>query len=189
MNALRIALAQINATVGDLSGNSKKILANIREAKSKGADLVIFPELALTGYPPEDLLHKPKFIDDELRAIRALARAVTGITAVVGFVDRDKNGKLYNAAALIKNGKIESIYHKILLPNYGVFDEKRYFAAGDKPAIFKLNGIQCGINICEDIWEKSGPASLEAHEGAEVLINISASPYHVGKGNIRHKML
>lgn len=190
MDMLRIAIAQINSTVGDLAGNSKKILYNISAAKnSQGADLVLFPELAITGYPPEDLLLKPKFIDDNLQSIRSIAKAASGIAAIVGFVDRDKEGRIYNAAAFIRNSKIESVYRKILLPNYGVFDEKRYFTPGDAGLIVKINGISCGVNICEDIWQKNGPASTEAREGAEVLINISASPYHVGKGRLRHRML
>lgn len=189
MKNLRIALAQINTTVGDLTGNRRKILSYIRNSSRQAADLVVFPELSTAGYPPEDLLLKPKFVSDNLKSLQEIAKSVTGIAAIVGFVDRDKKGKLYNAAALIENRKAVSVYRKMLLPNYGVFDEKRYFAQGDKPAIFRLKDTSFGINICEDIWEREGPASLEAHEGAEVLINISASPYHAGKGSIRQKML
>src|SRR3990172_1479416 len=139
MKTLRLALAQINPTVGDIEGNAKKIIGYIKEAKSYGADMVAFPELSLTGYPPEDLLLKPKFIDDNLDCLNALSGKIKGITAIVGFVDRDVD--IYNAAAIIHKGVVAQIYHKMYLPNYGVFDEQRYFQAGVEALNFVLNGV------------------------------------------------
>ena len=187
MRRLRIALAQINPTVGDLERNSQKILDYIGRAREAGATLVIFPELALTGYPPEDLLLKPRFIEENIRYIEKMSREVSDITAVVGFVDRKTD--LYNAAAIMHNGSVADIYHKMFLPNYGVFDEERYFQAGFTPLNIKLDDITIGIGICEDIWYPEGPARLQSLAGAEVIVNINASPFHMGKAHIREELL
>ncbi|MEK6531084.1 MAG: NAD+ synthase [Deltaproteobacteria bacterium] len=187
MNKLRIAMAQINLTVGDLAGNSKKIVSYARDAACLGADLVIFPELSTTGYPPEDLLLRPSFVEDNLKHINAIARKIKDIAAIVGFVDK-KTG-IYNAAALIKDGEIRDVYHKMYLPNYGVFDEQRYFQGGTTPLNFTLNNVTIGIGICEDIWYPEGPARLQSLAGASVICNINASPYHAGKLWIREEML
>ncbi len=185
---LRIAIAQINCTVGDLDGNSEKISRYIQRAKGSGVDIISFPELALTGYPPEDLLLKPKFIEDNLKKIKELSKSVNDIVAVVGFVDR-KGRDIYNAAAIIYNAKIYGIYHKMLLPNYGVFDEKRYFNPGDNPLVFKFGKFIFGVNICEDIWHKEGPTKQQALAGAELILNINASPYHAGKIKEREEII
>ena len=153
----RIAAAQINSTVGDLKGNCAKILEYIEKARAFGADIVAFPELAITGYPPEDLLLKTGFIDDNLKILHELTRQVKDIAVIVGFVDRQK-GRLFDAAALLHEGKIKGIYHKQLLPNYGVFDEKRYFSPGTGALVFELDGLVFGVSVCEDIWHKEGPA-------------------------------
>jgi len=177
---LRLALAQINCTVGDLAGNCNKMLAFVRQAEERGADIVSFPELSITGYPPEDLLHKPKFIADNLSALQDFAASIQKIPVIAGFVDRDKSG-IYNAAAVINSGKVIGVYRKMLLPNYGVFDEKRYFTAGRRPLVFKLGSVIFGVNICEDIWHKEGPVRSQAKIGAKLIFNINASPYHAGK--------
>jgi NAD+ synthase (glutamine-hydrolysing) len=183
----RIALAQINPTVGDLTGNEKKILSGIGQAKELGADLVAFPELAVPGYPPEDLLLKPSFVAANLESLHRISRAVTGITAIVGFVDREDD--LYNAAAVLHEGRIAAVYHKAYLPNYAVFDEDRYFRAGERPLVFSLGEVTIGVNICEDIWYPAGPTQVQALAGAQLVVNISASPYHMGKGASRERML
>jgi NAD+ synthase (glutamine-hydrolysing) len=187
MRSLRIALAQINTTVGDLDGNVSRIVGNIEKAKKSDADLVAFPELAITGYPPEDLLLKTQFIDDNLDALKKIRRHVSDITAIVGFVDRKDD--IYNAAAVIHNRKVVDIYHKMYLPNYGVFDEYRYFQAGTRCPVYRIADSWVGINICEDIWYPDGPARIQSLAGAEVIININASPYHIGKGKFREEML
>jgi NAD+ synthase (glutamine-hydrolysing) len=189
-NNLRVALAQINCTVGDLEGNRAKIKEGLSRAVSLGADIVAFPELAITGYPPEDLLLKPKFISDNIAVLKELAASVGNIAAVVGFVDK-KGKSLYNAAAVAHNGKIKGIYHKALLPNYGVFDEKRYFAAGDEPLVFSLRAgkLIFGVNICEDIWGTGGLIKQQALMGAKLIVNINASPYHAGKIKIRQEVI
>jgi NAD+ synthase (glutamine-hydrolysing) len=187
MRRLRVALAQINTTVGDFDGNVKKILAAVDNARTQKADIVTLPELAICGYPPEDLLFKPQFIEANLHSIQKIVEASAGITVVVGFVDSD--GDIYNAAALISDGKLIGTYHKMFLPNYGVFDENRYFRAGSECPVYVINGIGIGVNICEDIWYEAGPATAQAYAGAEVIINISASPYHRGKGESREKMI
>jgi NAD+ synthase (glutamine-hydrolysing) len=151
------------------------------------ADIVTLPELAICGYPPEDLLFKPQFIQANLQSLQKIVEASSGITVVVGFVDTD--GDIFNAAALISDGKLIGVYHKMYLPNYGVFDENRYFRAGKECPVYVVNGIGIGINICEDIWYEAGPATIQAYAGAEVIINISASPYHAGKGESREKMI
>ena len=187
MRRLRIAMAQINTTVGDFDGNVKKILGAIDTARIFKADIITLPELAICGYPPEDLLFKPQFIQANLQSLQKIIEASNGITVVVGFVDSD--GDIYNAAALISDGKLIGTYHKIYLPNYGVFDENRYFRAGNECPVYIINGIGIGINVCEDIWYEAGPATVQAYSGAEVIINISASPYHRGKGESREKMI
>ncbi|MGQ9571075.1 MAG: NAD+ synthase [Thermodesulfovibrionales bacterium] len=187
MKVLRIALAQTNSTVGDLEGNVSKIIHYIREAEKSGAQIVAFPELSITGYPPEDLLLKPKFIDDNLDALKEVQKNIKNIIAVVGFVD--KKDDIYNAAAIIYDKKIVDTYHKIYLPNYGVFDELRYFQAGTRYPVYKINDISFGVNICEDIWYPEGPARFQALAGAELVININASPYRIGKGRFRENML
>ncbi len=187
MKQLRIALAQINSTVGDFQGNVRLINENIEKARAAGADIVAFPELAIPGYPPEDLLLKPSFIEANLKALDEVVAATRGITAVVGFVDRKDD--LHNAAAIIHDGKLVSVYHKIYLPNYGVFDEKRYFHAGKTCPVFQIAGVGVGFNVCEDIWYDAGPATVQASGGAEVILNISASPYHHGKHHVRERML
>lgn len=185
---LRIAIAQINATVGDIDGNANKILGYVDRAKQAGVDIVTFPELALCGYPPEDLLHKTAFIDENLRQIKLIAGRVRGITAIIGFVDRKKKD-IYNAAAIISDGRIKAVYHKTHLPNYSVFDEKRYFKEGTEPLVFKLKGITCAVNICEDIWHLEGPLKLQAKRGARVVFVINASPYFMGKISKREEIL
>jgi NAD+ synthase (glutamine-hydrolysing) len=184
---MRIGIAQINCTVGDLSGNTGKIIESIDWAKSLGVDLLTFPELAITGYPPEDLLLKPQFIKRNRESLSKIMEHSPDIALVVGFVDSD--GDIYNAAAVIYNGKLAGIYHKIYLPNYGVFDENRYFQAGTNYPVFNIYGVGVGITICEDMWYEAGPALVQAYAGANVLINISASPYHAGKGLSRERML
>ncbi|MEE9542556.1 MAG: NAD+ synthase [Thermodesulfobacteriota bacterium] len=191
MRTLRIAMAQINPIVGDLQYNHTKILSYIMEAQIQGADLVIFPELALTGYPPEDLLHKTHFIDDNLSRFAELTAKTPDITAIIGFVDREKDNsnKLYNAAGIVQGKEVKEIYHKIMLPNYGVFDEERYFQAGTTPLCITLNQIVIGIGICEDIWRPDGPAKTQAEAGAEIIVNINASPFHMGKAGERETLL
>ena len=187
---LRVALAQINVTVGDLEGNTQKILTAMRTASEAGAHIVCLPELALTGYPPEDLLLKPGFVDANLRALQDIveaSRSFPGLTSVIGFVDRDHD--IYNAAAVVYEGKLCGVYHKHYLPNYGVFDENRYFQAGRAAPLFLINGVHVGVNICEDIWYPSGPLPMQAQAGAEVIININGSPYYAGKETFRQQML
>ncbi len=177
---LRVAIAQINCTVGDLRGNAAKIKDCIVEARRFKADIVAFPELTITGYPPEDLLIKSKFIKDNLAWLKEAALASKDIISVVGFVDR-KEKALYNAAAVIYNGKVKGVYRKAHLPNYGVFDEKRYFVEGTEPLVFRYGKFVFGVNICEDIWHFKGPIRAQADSGAKLIININSSPYYVGK--------
>ena len=185
---LRIAIAQINSTVGDLQGNAKKIGQTILKAKEFGADMVVFPELVLTGYPPEDLLLKPQFVQDNLDALKELAKGVDNILAIVGFVDQ-KGRNLYNAAAIIHNGTVKGVAHKMLLPNYGPFDEKRYFVSGEQSSVFQFGNILFGLNICEDIWHATGPTHKQAKAGAKLIVNINASPYYTGKIRVREKVV
>src|ERR1700694_3186176 len=173
---LRVGLAQINPTVGDLWGNSRLIVEWIDRARDKGADIVLFPELALTGYPPEDLVLKPAFVRDNLKQLDAVVKATKGISAVVGFVDED--GDLFNAAAFIHDGELTAVYHKVFLPNYGVFDEQRYFTPGHRCPMVELADVRVGISVCEDCWYPSGPMAWQADHGAELLININGSPHH-----------
>ena len=151
--------------------------------------MIVFPEMVVCGYPPEDLLHKDYFIRDNIKVVRSLAKKINGITAVIGFVDRDKSGNVYNAAAVISNRTIQGIYHKQELPNYGVFDEKRYFTPGKKEGLFELNGNLFGVSICEDIWVDEGVCLKQAKAGAKLLVNLSCSPYEVGKFSEREKVL
>jgi NAD+ synthase (glutamine-hydrolysing) len=187
LRTLRIALAQLNPTVGDFEGNVSKIINYIGEAEKSGSQIVVFPELSITGYPPEDLLLKPKFIENNLKALAKVQKEVRNIIAVVGFVDRKDD--IYNAAAVIYNRKLIDTYHKIYLPNYGVFDEVRYFQAGTRYPVYKIGDACFGVNICEDIWYPEGPARLQALAGAELIININASPYRIGKGRFRENIL
>ena len=188
MRLLRIALAQVNTTVGDLDGNAALVLTGLEAAREAQADLVVFPELTITGYPPEDLLLRPQFITDNLTVLHRIVRKVKGIAAVIGFVDRRDD--IFNAAAFVSNGRIVATQHKSHLPNYGVFDENRYFQAGTRSVTVVLNGITIGFNICEDIWFPEGPTRAQALVGdAEVVVNISASPYHRGKLRFREEML
>ena len=185
---MKIALAQINPIVGDLDLNSAKIIDLIEEARHEKADLVVFPELCVTGYPPEDLLLKPQFIADNRTALDKIAAASRELAVYAGFVDSGQ-GALYNAAAFIENGRIEEIYRKMNLPNYGVFDEKRYFKEGDKCSVVNYQGKKIGLGICEDIWVEQGPYEAEVKQGAEIILNINASPYHAGKINEREALL
>jgi NAD+ synthase (glutamine-hydrolysing) len=187
MRKLRIGMSQINTTVGDFAGNTRKILEAIAAARSLGVDLITFPELAICGYPPEDLLFKPQFIEENLKSLEKVIKQTSGLAVIVGFVDAKSD--IYNAAAIIYDGKLVSIYHKIYLPNYGVFDENRYFQAGRECPVYTMFGVGIGVNICEDIWYEAGPATAQAYAGAEVIVNISASPYHFGKENDRERML
>jgi len=188
MKIVRIALSQINPTVGDIDGNALKICSYIKRAKEQDARMVVFPELAITGYPPEDLLLKPHFINDNLDALDAIRQETGNITAVVGFVNKRDNS-IYNAAAIFQNTKLVGIYHKRFLPNYGVFDEYRYFKAGKESPVHFIEGITVGVNICEDIWYPEGPVKGQAAAGAEIILNINASPYHMGKAYLREKMV
>jgi NAD+ synthase (glutamine-hydrolysing) len=184
---VRIALAQVNPTVGDLLGNTRLVVDWIGKAREAGADIVCFPELVITGYPPEDLVLKPSFVRDNLAQLELVARAATGIAVVAGFVDRD--GDLYNAAAFMCDGEVKTVYHKVFLPNYGVFDEKRYFVPGHRTPIIELGGSPIGLSVCEDVWFPAGPMAWEAEHGARLLININGSPYHYGKRVPREEMI
>jgi|Deesub1362A_J573_1020465.scaffolds.fasta_scaffold06467_1 NAD+ synthase (glutamine-hydrolysing) len=185
--SIRIALCQINPTVGDLSGNTEKILSFIKRARKKAVDIVVFPELATTGYPPEDLLLKPQFIEDNLKSLKQIVDGSGEIITIVGFVDRGEG--LYNAAAIISDRRLIDVYHKRHLPNYGVFDEYRYFVRGRRFPVYSINGLRFGVNICEDIWHEHGPARIQAMNGAEMIININASPYHMGKISLREEIV
>jgi NAD+ synthase (glutamine-hydrolysing) len=184
---LRVALAQINPTVGDIRGNASKISDYIARARDEGAALVVFPELALSGYPPEDLLLKTSFLDAARAALRELAAQTQDIVAVVGYPEQAED--VYNTAAVLADGDIVATYRKMYLPNYGVFDEQRYFQAGAEAAIVEVNGVPIGISVCEDIWEPGPPARSEALAGAQVIVNLSASPYRAGYGARRERML
>jgi NAD+ synthase (glutamine-hydrolysing) len=185
---VRVALAQINTTVGDVWGNVERAASALEEATAAGAQLVALPELTITGYPPEDLLMRPSFIRENLRALEAFAREVpVGVVAAIGFVDLDAD--LRNACAVISGGEVLHRYHKRYLPNYGVFDENRYFREGSGAPVLRMDGALVGVSICEDIWYPGGPAREQALGGAGVLLNISASPYHRRKGAFRERML
>ena len=197
-------MVQMNPTVGDLDGNVRRITAWLREAKKAKADLVAFPELAITGYPPEDLLLKPRFVTDNRRALQEIVRHCRGLAAVVGYVSQSDGidpkparssvvsagaHELYNAAAVIADQTLITTYYKWYLPNYGVFDESRYFHPGRRLPLIRLRGTMVGVNICEDIWLPDGPTGFQAAAGAEVIVNISASPFHLGKSLVREQML
>lgn len=196
---LRVAGAQLNLKVGDLDGNVERILAAMSWAEEQQADVLLLPELAVTGYPPEDLLLRRRFIDANMQAVYRLASAAGDTTTVVGFVDRSQGapkrddagpGRLHNAAALLSGRRLRGIYHKVLLPNYGVFDEDRYFFPGALPAaLWEINGVAAGVSVCEDIWVADGPPSQQAAAGADVLLNINGSPYHRNKDSEREEML
>jgi NAD+ synthase (glutamine-hydrolysing) len=188
MNTLRVALAQINTTIGDLDGNVAKIRDYAARALEAGADIVSFPELTITGYPPEDLLLRPRFIEDNLKALQEAVDACRGITAVVGYVDLEA-ADIYNAAAVIHDGRIVATYRKQHLPNYGVFDEMRYFRPDVECPVFTIAGIGVGVNICEDIWYAGDPTRSQAIGGAQVIVNINGSPYHAGKHSFREDMI
>jgi NAD+ synthase (glutamine-hydrolysing) len=187
MRKIRISIAQINPVVGDLSGNARKIISYIKKARSLKSELVIFPELAVTGYPPEDLLLKPKFVEDNLTALDTIKSATQDITAIVGFVD--SNDVLFNAAAVISDCSLIDVYHKKCLPNYGVFDEFRYFRSGKRFPLYTLSDIQFGVNICEDIWDDRGPMKILTMSGAHLIININASPYYMEKASLREELI
>jgi len=187
MRRFRIGLAQVNPTVGDLEGNIRKVLEWMDRARALGCDLIAFPELVLTGYPPEDLLFKPAFIEANLKALETVAHASRNVTAIVGFVD--KRDDIFNAAAVLHDGRQVGVYHKQYLPNYGVFDENRYFQAGTEARVFALGETVFAANICEDIWYPTGPTTAQALAGAELVVTINGSPYHAGKGHFREKML
>ncbi|MGN6809293.1 MAG: NAD+ synthase [Thermomicrobiales bacterium] len=185
--SLRVALAQANFTVGDLAGNAAKIIAGIEDARARGAQVVVFPELAVTGYPPEDLLLKPAFVNENVAQLRAIAPHTRSIVAVVGYVDAAED--IYNAAAVLADGEWVGTYRKRYLPNYGVFDEDRYFMTGEEAPVFCFGNTPVGINICEDIWYPVGPATLQSLAGARLILNLNASPYHRGKQSTRETML
>jgi NAD+ synthase (glutamine-hydrolysing) len=188
MSKMRLALCQMNATVGDLAGNAGRIRAGIDAGREADAQVVLFPELALSGYPPEDLLLRAHFLEDTEAKLRELASATDGIVAIVGFPERDNAG-VYNSAAVLAHGAVHAIYRKVHLPNYGVFDEQRYFKAGEAGgAMIDVGGHKLGITVCEDLWVAGAPATSEATAGASLIVNISASPYHAGKGLERERL-
>src|SRR3954470_23587322 len=183
---MRLALAQINTVVGDLDGNRKLILGGLDEAREAGAELVLFPELAVTGYPPEDLLLRPGFIRAAAASLHEIAAETKDVVAVVGFPHFDKD--LFNACAVCADGEVKAVYRKRFLPNYGVFDEERYFAAGRELVMLRLREALVGVTGCEGMWEAGPPATALALAGAQLLVNVSASPFHVGKDREREEM-
>ena len=187
MRRLRVALGQINPTVGDFDRNVRMIVDAIERARALGSTLVAFPELAITGYPPEDLLFKPAFIEANLRALDEITRASRGLSVVVGFVD--KRDDIFNAAAVLHDGVRAGVYHKQYLPNYGVFDENRYFQAGTETPVFVTGDTTFAVNVCEDIWYPAGPTAVQAFGGAELIVNINGSPYHAGKARFREQLV
>src|SRR4249919_57957 len=184
---MRLALAQLDAVVGDLAGNRALIVDAIREARAAGADLVVFPELAVTGYPPEDLLLRPGFVKATRESLDEIAARCTGITALIGCPLYDTD--LFNACVICADGAVQAVYRKQFLPNYGVFDEHRYFAAGRDLVLLRLGEVLAGPTICEDVWQPGPPATDLALAGATLLVNLSASPFHVGKAEDREEML
>jgi NAD+ synthase (glutamine-hydrolysing) len=197
---IRVAGAQVNLRVGDIEGNETVIANAIARAETADADVLLVPELALTGYPPEDLVHRADFVDANLAALGRLAKLTRTVNVIVGFVDRShgqprggadsERREVANAAAVLGSGKILGTYHKVLLPNFGVFDEDRYFAVGDEPAkVWQISGETIGVSICEDIWLPDGPPASQAQAGARLLVNINASPFHRGKAVAREMML
>jgi len=188
MRSLRVGLAQVNATVGDLDGNFARVVAAIQKARALDVEVLAFPELVLTGYPPEDLLLRPAFIDDVAARTAALLPHTRGLTVIAGTLERDMD--LYNVAAVMHDGGLAGMVRKRHLPNYGVFDEKRYFTAGRESCVFGRGGVTLGVNVCEDIWVAGGPTEEQAARGrAEVIFNLSASPYHAGKAGERRRMI
>ena len=187
MRRFRVGLGQINPTVGNFEGNVRMIVEAIERARALGCQLVAFPEMAVPGYPPEDLLFKPAFIEANLKALDAVARASRGLTVVVGFVD--KRDDIFNAAAVLHDGARAGVYHKQYLPNYGVFDENRYFQAGTEAPVFAVGETTFAVNVCEDIWYPAGPTAVQALAGAELVVNINGSPYHAGKARFREQMV
>ena len=183
----RLALAQINPTVGDIPGNTARILYYLEQARQAEADLVAFPEMAISGYPPEDLLFKTSFLQDNVSAMNQVVAASQDIAVVVGYVHVGTD--ISNAAALGYDGELIDTYDKIYLPNYGVFDEDRYFRRGDTCPVYTINGVKVGVNICEDIWYPVGPIAVQRDAGAELIVNINASPFHSGKRDHREKMI
>ena len=188
MRNFRIALAQINPTVGDLEGNATKVVRDIAKAREAGAELVAFPELAIPGYPPEDLLLKPQFLEENRKYMEWVVSQSEGIAVVVGFADA-VGAEVYNAAAVAFDGELIDVYHKMFLPNYGVFDEDRYFRSGETCPVYVINGASVGVNVCEDIWYPVGPTVVQRAAGAEIIVNINGSPFHAGKRHFREKML
>src|SRR4029077_6502238 len=204
MRTFRIAMVQMNPTVGDLDGNVRRITAWIRQAKKAKADLVVFPEPAITGYPPKNLLLNRAFVADNRRALQEVVRHCRGLAAVVGYVSQSDDldtkparspvvaagaDELYNAAAVIADQKLITTYCKWYLPNYGVFDESRYFHPGRRVPLLPLAGPVVGVNICEDVWLPEGPTGFQSAAGAEIIVNINASPFHLGKSRVREQML
>jgi NAD+ synthase (glutamine-hydrolysing) len=188
MPRIRIASCQLDTVVGDLDGNVDRVLRALDDAEDAGADIAVFPELAITGYPPEDLLLKPRFVDDNVAALDKVAARTGRCAAVVGFVDPGRD--LFNAAAMCANGIVQGVYRKRLLPNYGVFDEQRYFTPGSSPLqLYVIAGVRVGISICEDVWSPVGPLAEHAAGGAELVVNLNASPYHEGRHRERERML
>ena len=184
-SSLRVALCQLNATVGDIDGNERLIALGVEQARAAGAQVVAFGELAVTGYPPEDLLYKEHFLRDARAAVDRLAAQTRVIVALVGFPERA--AAVHNSAAVLFNGRVAGIYRKLHLPNYGVFDERRYFAPGTRPGLIEINGVRLGVTICEDIWVAGDPCAALARAGACATLTISASPYHAGKGGERER--
>jgi NAD+ synthase (glutamine-hydrolysing) len=187
-------MAQINTTVGDLEGNVAKVIEYVERARDLGVDVVSFPELTVTGYPPEDLLLRPSFVRENLQALDAVVKGCGGITAVVGFVDLSGGRQggddcIHNSAAVIHDGRLADVYHKQRLPNYGVFDEMRYFRPGEGYPVYTVAGVGVGVNVCEDIWYPGEPTRAQALAGAQVIVNINGSPYHAGKRGARQQML
>lgn len=190
MGRVRVAACQINTVVGDLGGNARRVVAAVEEAERSGADLAVFPELTVTGYPPEDLLARPAFIADNRAVLEEIAAATGPCAAIVGFVDLDGRGRPVNAAAVCAGGRVVGRYHKRLLPNYGVFDEQRWFSPGEgPPERYLVAGVEVGVSICEDLWFAGGPLAEEAAAGAEVLVNLNASPYSRGRRDERLAVL
>ena len=188
MTTLRVALAQINVTVGDLDGNARKVLEYVDRARALKADLVAFPELAVTGYPPEDLVFKRQFVRDNLARMERIVEATEDIAIVLGFVDRDDE-HIYNAAAVAYGGRLIDVYRKVHLPNYGVFDEVRYFEPGASCPVYLIAGARVGVNVCEDIWFPDGPIRTQSEAGAQLIVNINGSPYYGGRLREREEML
>ena len=184
---LRLALAQLDPTVGDIEGNLALARDALARARDAGAQLVLFPELMLTGYPPEDLLLKEHFLRDARAALDRIAADVHDLVALIGFPERTED--VYNSLAVVADGAVRAVYRKVFLPNYGVFDEQRYFQSGEGGAMIALDDTLVGLTICEDVWEPGPPLSDEALAGATVIVNLSASPYHAGKGLERERMI